>query len=91
MYSAWCIGLLIGTVIASLVSRQDYMLAERRSARNAKSSKIFPQDREKTLEGAIKRGRLGGLRDARAVLRQSVNLNDAERRLGDVERRTETG
>jgi len=91
MYSAWCIGLLIGTVIASLVSRQDYMLAERRSARNAKSSKIFPRDQEKTLEGAIKRGRLGGLRDARAVLRQSVNLNDAERRLGDVERRTEAG
>jgi len=86
MYSAWCVGLLIGTLVASLVSRQDYMQAEKRSARKA-----FIREQGKTLESAVKRARLGGLRDARAVLRQSVNLNDADRKLGEVERRAEAG
>jgi hypothetical protein len=37
----------------------------------------------------MKRARLAGLREARSVLKQSLNLNDADRRIVEVERRAE--
>jgi hypothetical protein len=89
MYSAWCFGLLLGTLVAFLVTKHDYKLVEKRRYQAAKAAKTLPGDQNKILAGAVRRARLAALRDARAVLKQSQNLNDAERKLVEVERRTE--
>jgi hypothetical protein len=90
MYSAWCGGLLLGTLVAFLVTKHDIKLTEKRQAKSAKSTKPLPEQ-NKILAAAQKRARLAALRDARAVLRQSLNLNDADKRLVEVERRAEKG
>jgi hypothetical protein len=91
MYSAWCGGLILGTLVAFFVTKHDYKLAAKRIARNLKSSKTSLLDANATLAASMKRARLAGLRDARAVLRESANLNDASRRLVEIERRAEAG
>jgi hypothetical protein len=91
MYTAWCGGLILGTLVAFLVTKHDYRLAEQRYANNIKSSKSFLLNQNNNMAGAMKRARLAGLRDARAILKQSLNLNDADRRIVEVERRASTG
>lgn len=90
MYSAWCGGLILGTLVAFFVTKHDYKLAAKRFAQNVKSSKTSVLDQNKALAAAMRRARLSGLRDARTVLKQSANLNEADRKLIEIERRAET-
>jgi hypothetical protein len=85
VYGAWCVGLLLGTILAFFVTKQNFSAAEK-EYQNAKTSLM---EQNSHLVGDIKLSRLAGLRDARAILRKSQNLNDADKKLADIERRVE--
>jgi len=86
VYGAWCVGLLLGTILAFIVTKQDYSVVEK----EYKSTKMSLIQRNSNMAGDIKLSRLAGLRDARAVLRKSQNLNDADKKLADIERRVQS-
>jgi len=86
VYIVWFGGLILGVIVAFLVTTHEYSSEAKRNY-DSKSSLI---ERNTKLIGDIKMSRLAGLRDARAVLKKSQNLNDADKKLADIERRVQT-